>query len=356
MRRVLIDCRNLAYPGSGLCAYCEGVIAELAAHEKDFNFVFLVENAESINRLHLPFKYTIMKSYFKKSNTLLRDLDEQILIPLRLLFKKIDVFHGFDFYVPSLPTKYKKVSTIHDCAAFRDLVNGSFRTKYRCMLQRMAVKAADKIVTISHFSKKEIVEIHKISEEKVVVTYNGIKELYYEPVDDKTKEVTLNKISSLGKYVLYYGGYRKNKNVGVLIDAFRKTIGYSLILTGSKKAIDALLKEKGIKDSRFVNWGFASDEEIKCLLDNCAAFVFPSAYEGFGLPVAEALSRGARVFCNDIDVLREVGQEDVDYFSDEASLAALIQNINEEVPSKKTKRIFRYNEAVEQITNIYKTI
>lgn len=350
-KRILIDCRNLSYPGSGLCSYSEGVIAELSAFKDDFHFIFLVDDKESIKRLQLPFHYSIMISGCKKSNMLLRDIDEQFLIPFRLLFYHIDVFHGLDFYVPFLKTKYKKVVTIHDCAVFRDLVSGSFRTIYRCVLQRLSAKTSDKIIAISNFTKKEIINVHKIKEDKIVVAPNGIKEIFYKPTDDRVSEDVCKRISQLGSYILYYGGYRKNKDVDILIDAFRKVKGYSLILTGSASAIHGLLERKAIKDKRIINWGFASDEELKCLLDYCAAFVFPSSYEGFGLPVAEALSRGVKVICRDIEVLREVGGGDVVYFKDCDDLAKLIQNINNN--PNPGRRVFRYTDAIKQYIKIY---
>ncbi len=351
VKHVLIDCRNLSYPGSGLCAYCEGVLESFAEYHGDIDFTFLVENAEAVKRLHLSYNYSVMKSGCKKSNFLLRDFDEQIGIPLRLLFKHIDVFHGFDYYVPFIKTKYKKVSTIHDCAAFRDQVKGSLRSKYRNLLQRLAAKASDKIVTISKFSKKEIIEVHNVPEDKVEYAYNGIKSTFYEPVDESVEANTKKKLSSIGKYILYYGGYRKNKNVETLLDAFEETKGYSLVMTGPSSEISNILREKGINDNRIINWGYASDDEIKCLLDYCVAFVTPTTYEGFGLPVAEALSRGSRVICNDIDVLREVGGEDAVYFNSVEELSRVINNI-ESYP-KPEKRVFSYKDAVKLYYKIY---
>ena len=354
MRRkktVLLDCRNLSYPGSGLCSYCEGVLEELASYKDMFNFVFLVNDKESVDRLHLQYDYSIMKAYIKKSNMLLRDINEQLVIPFRLLFKRIDVFHGFDYYVPIISTRYKKVTTIHDCAAFRELVSGSMRTKYRQFLQLMAAKHSDKIVTISNFSKKEIMDIHCVPEKKVVYSYNGVKKVFYQPVGEETKNKTLGRLSRIGKYILYYGGYRKNKNVGMLLKAFKKTHGYSLVLVGASNDITNVLNEAEIHDNRIVNWGFASDDEIKCLLDNCVAFVTPTTYEGFGLPVAEALSRGSRVICNDIEVLREVGGDDALYFRSTEELVSIIEKI-ENTP-KPLKREFNYKNAVELYTKIY---
>lgn len=348
---MLFDCRNLSFPGSGLCAYSEGIIENLVDYVNDFDFIFLVNEIEAIDRLNLPFEYSIMKAGIKKSNLLLRDFNEQVLIPIRLIFKNIDVFHGFDYYVPYVKTSYKKVSTIHDCAAFRDQVSGSIRSKYRRFLQRMAAKASDKIVTISRFAKKEIIEVHQIPECKVEYAYNGIKNTFYEPVNESVENETKRKINAIGKYLLYYGGYRKNKNVGALLDAFEKTEGYSLILVGSSNEITNMLNERGIHNKRIINWGYACDDEIKCLLDNCISFVTPTTYEGFGLPVAEALSRGARVICNNLEVLREVGGEDAHYFNDTQELTKLMNNI-ESFP-KPNRRIYSYKEAVKLYTRIY---
>lgn len=350
-RNVLIDCRNLSYPGTGLCAYCEGVISEFARFCDQFNFIFYVEDRKVVDKLGLPFTYSVMKSGCKKSNTFLRDFDEQIILPIRLLFKTVDVFHGFDFYVPLTIARYKKVVTIHDCAAFRDFVSGSLRTRYRKFLQHLSAKVADSIVTISLFSKREIVAVHGIPETKVTVAYNGIKKTFYEPVNENVKTYTQERISAIGRYILYYGGYRKNKTVEILLEAFEKTTGYSLILVGKQEIIRQLLAERSISDNRIVIWGFASDDEIKCLLDNCVSFVFPSSYEGFGLPVAEALSRGARVICHDIDVLREVGGADAWYFNSSEELVKLI-NCIEQKP-KPSKHFYSYSKAVEQYVRIY---
>jgi len=190
--------------------------------------------------------------------------------------------------------------------------------------EKYSVKKASHIITISEFSKKEILEIYGISDGKVTVAYPGFTNFQFSSAswrinfqsnfNSKILNVK-NKYRIRGDYFLYLGTLQPKKNIEGLIRAFQYLILNTkyliqLVIAGKKgwlyEKIFELAKELKLED-RVVFTGFVEEEEKPCLIAGAKAFVFPSFYEGFGIPVLEAMSLGVPVVTSDEGSLSEVG-------------------------------------------------
>jgi glycosyltransferase involved in cell wall biosynthesis len=202
-----------------------------------------------------------------------------------------------------------QIITIHDCA-FCDCPDGftrSFASWYRCLVPRLARRAL-RILTVSAFSRQRICELFRVPEEKVVVTHNGVAESF-RPLSPAALAQAKQRLSLPGPYVLCAGSLEPRKNLKRLLAAWQRLgsvkNGLTLLLVG---ATSHVFRNAGIDlppgDVRLA--GFATDEDLRALLAGAEAFVFPSLYEGFGLPVLEAMACGTPVVCSSTTSLPEV--------------------------------------------------
>lgn len=184
-----------------------------------------------------------------------------------------------------------------------------------------AIKRAKKIITVSEFSKKEIIKYYHVSSEKIVVIPNAWQ--HYERV--KYDEKTLEK-NNLDKYSYFFamGSIEPNKNFKWIAETAKNMPNQLFAIAGSineKVFIDGL----GFKlPSNIKLLGYISDEEAKTLMRDCKAFLFPSYYEGFGIPPLEAMSAGCNnIAVSDTEVMHEIFENTVTYLDIEKSVDKL---------------------------------
>lgn len=205
-------------------------------------------------------------------------------LPLQILINKIDLFIG-----PSQALPYfclcPSIVIVHDLAyeKYPDCYPDSYKKLRRLTLQ--VVSKATKIIAVSEVTKKDLVEIYKVEPSKIIVAYEGVAPIFI-PAKTKPK-----------KYFLYVGALKRIKNVPTLIRAFnifRKTHpDYGLVLAGGDYWFDTEIK----KTTRVKMIGFVKEKDLVKLYQEATAFVSPALYEGFGLPLIEAMASGCPVIC-----------------------------------------------------------
>jgi glycosyltransferase involved in cell wall biosynthesis len=202
-----------------------------------------------------------------------------------------------------------QVVTIHDCAFFDcpDCFTPAFARWYQCLVPRLARRAA-RILTVSSFSRNRICELFRIAPEKVVVAPNGVSSHWRPAAEAEIAEVRA-RLGLKQPYVLYVGSIEPRKNLPRLLAAWQRLgaekDGVELVLVGAQGHV---FREAGFEqlpgDVRAT--GFLPDADLRSLFTGAEAFAFPSLYEGFGLPVLEAMACGAPVVCSQATALSEV--------------------------------------------------
>lgn len=226
---------------------------------------------------------------------------ERVVLPLRVKKHKIDVLfcpnaNGF-FHKSDIPT----VVLIHDMNSFSGYSSGLYGSYERTVLPIVADKAHH-LVTVSQFSKEEIVKYTGVSTSKVSVVYNGIDNKFL-------REGGGNPIELPEKYVLFVGALNPRKNIDGVIKSFRlfqqKKPEYKLVMIGPKNK--AVFQNYNIDESKSIFLpGFVSSDELKYAYSHASAFLFPSYYEGFGLPPLEAMACGTPVVASNTSSLPEI--------------------------------------------------
>ncbi len=245
----------------------------------------------------------------------------RIALPIALYSKKrnYDLIFSPTHYIPRF-SPVKRIATIFDLAFLhfpqmfnkRDLWQLKNWTKF-------SVRNADHIITISNASKKDICSLYNIPKEKVTVAYPGYDKDKFSAKGGSAfglkNEGIREKYKIEGSYIIYIGTIQPRKNLVRLIEAVARIEGLTLVIVGKTNGLgrqgwkfEEILQapqKLGIAD-RVVFTGFVPTEELPLLLSGAEAFVLPSLYEGFGIPVLEAMACGTPVVCSNTSSLPEV--------------------------------------------------
>jgi len=300
----------------GIEIFTKEIISSILKLKKKDDEFFILASEDLPQLLNFPQTTTIRIKGLKKKGH--KAFYQQFNIYFLLKKYKIDILFCPS---PAAPFFYKnKVVVIHDCAYDRFSESENLLSKIYFKLMFYGAKYfSKKIITISNFSKKELIEFYKINPEKVEVIYEATPEM--ERTNENLEQKTLAKFKIDKPYFFYIGNWRPRKNLSGLIKAFKifreKTkLDYLLVIGGRKDKRFLDLEKEIVKNKlkgKIILTDTLSREEIASLYKKSLALVFPSFYEGFGLPVLEAQSLGVPVLTSNTSSLPEVGRDSVLY-------------------------------------------
>lgn len=304
-----IEAHSIGLKQGGNERYIEGLIKGLSEIETDeFSFtVFLNRLADVPDFIKNNRKFHIERVSISPIKRLAID------ILLKSKFLGLDMLHT-QYHLPffsSIPS----VITLHDVSY---LTHPEFfpqieRLKMRFFMP-ISIRKAKKIITVSNFSKNEILNLYKNIENKVCVIYNGVSE-EFKPLDNSTVETILKKYGITRPYILTVSNLQPRKNLTGLVRAFftilnqEKNFPCSMVIVGKKLWLyDEIFSE--IRSSTFRNkiilTDYLKDNELIALYSGAEIFVYVSFYEGFGLPVLESIACGCPVIVSKNSSMAEI--------------------------------------------------
>ena len=180
-----------------------------------------------------------------------------------------------------------------------------FSLWYKILIDN-SIKKAQKIITVSNFSKCEIENYYDV--ENIQVIYNS-----YEHINRiKEDETIFERLNSIikGQYFFTLGTVQKNKNLEWILEIAKKNPDKTFVITGYKNQ-----KNIDFNIENIIYTGYLKDSELKSLMKNCRAYIMPSFYEGFGIPALEAFSLGKDVIVSDIPVMHEIFENEANYIN-----------------------------------------
>ncbi len=346
-----IDAADLCYPRiDGTRIYIWNLLQRLGAIAPDTRFEIYLKGEinPGLNFRSYP-NYHLHKAK-------LRFLWTQLRFPFMLRQTRPDVLwmplHNLPFFKPK---NIKTVVTVHDLA-FK-LFPDFFPKKDLVLLNKLtayAVKNADRIIAVSRSTANDIAEVYGVSPYKIRVIHHGYNDKTFHLPSPKEKEkipavLEKFKIPKNSRYLIYVGAIQPRKNLSVLVSAFEriKTLqsfkDWKLVLAGEEAWLFDELK-KQIKTSVWsrdiIMTGKFETKDLPYLLWGAETFVFPSLYEGFGIPILEAMASGVPVITAKNSSLVEVAGDAGLYFDARRvdELATLIKDLNHS-PEKKKEMI-----------------
>jgi len=290
MKKVLIDLSVLKHINCGL-----GQIA--------YNYArYWSENAKNLD---FEITFLLPKKYVGAFGDDVSYLTPSWIYDLSKLFlPKFDVWHSIhqmSRFRPAMLNHTKNLLTVHDINFIYEKKGRSFKRYCNKFIKRFS--RADRIVFISNFTKNDVLSHFSIQKPYEII-YNGVE--FGDPGSERKPQLPF---ADESRFLFSIGQIRQKKNFHVLLDAMKLLPQYNLILAGEKGSAYANMIEKRIADEDIRNVfliGAIHNAEKIWLYNHCEAFVFPSLFEGFGLPVIEAMSYGKPVISSDKTSLKEI--------------------------------------------------
>jgi len=275
-----------------------------------------------------------------------------------------DIFHPTYYRFPLAPPGTKTVLTVHDL--IHELFPQYFRNaKYEISSKKKAIKSADALIAVSFNTKKDLINIYNVEPGKVFVVYHGVENSPNLPPEKK-----LALIAGLPKpYILFVGSRKLYKNFDCLLDAFRlpEMKNFGLVCAGGgsfTKEEENKLSKILVPKERVLQIS-GSDSLIQELYRNAFCFVFPSFYEGFGLPILEAMNSGCPAVISNASCFSEIGGDAAIYFDPKSpeDLVRSVLNLESDFyrafkveAGLKRAKLFTWEKTAQETYRVYKAV
>jgi len=313
--RIAIDAR-MGDTRGGIGVYIREIISRLADIDKKNQYYIIVNKHGGRSFLPSADNFSIIESTISHKHYFIKDLWIQFYLPFLLEANRIDLYFNPRYILPFFRRKTKMVVTMHDMIAFLYPENWPGISGFRIRNYiKYSSQRADIILAVSNCAKKDIIRILNIPEDKIKVIYCGINQKLFKPIPDLSLQgIVKRKYGIRKKYIFTVGPLGTRKNHDRLIDAYSilpKYIreDYQLVISGEKKGTyHNLLKKVSktcLKDD-VVFTGFIPEKEMPVIISAASLFVFPSLYEGFGIPLLEAMACGIPLLVSNVSSIPEV--------------------------------------------------
>ena len=332
MRKIAFGTTNLNYGLShqgidGIGIYCQELLHQFRNSSLEIEVVPFSYGKTSINQqnIQLPsYPIHLIQSYLRLNS-----------LQLKRIFQNIDVVHSTDLLIPLMKEK-KIVATVMDVIPMShpNFTKSKIRNLKSAIWKNVA-KRVDKIITCSEFSKEQIAYYFGYPLERITVTPLGVDEDYF--VKKNTNEIVKvrEKYNIPYKFFLYLCTLQPRKNIVKLLDAHRlfsqgKSEIIPIVLAGKLGWDDGDILSSirnAQSEGRCIWVNYVSDYDKKCLLQGAVGVSFASLYEGFGLPVLEALASQTPIFASNTSSIPEVGGDCIKYI-DPVSIDSMLEGFD----------------------------
>ena len=313
--RILIDFTPIPIEKLGVGIYAVNLINHLHKIDQKNNYHILLQDDETcFDSLSCD---TIKKTFVPAKifrRFAFRFFVEQLYIPWIVRTKKIDVVHSLHYTFPLFPFKANKVVTIHDMTfiLFPEY-HEWFKRFYFSFFIRLCGQYAQKLIFVSHSTLKDYVHINRTNISKTAVIHFGRNDWSKLTFSRDEINTIKKKYRIEGDYLLFIGTIEPRKNLVALLRAYERLLllkfNYKLVIAGKKGWRDQpvfKLSEKAVFENNLIFTGYVDEKDKPLLMKGATLFIYPSLYEGFGIPVLEAMSLGVPTITSNISSLPEV--------------------------------------------------
>lgn len=371
---VAIEYTSALEQGGGIGRYTRELIGALARQDSSTPYFLFASGQTKERRLSLPGSNFEWKLTRIQAQWLARLWHRARLpVPIEYWTGPIALLHAPDFTLPPVKRGTRTLLTVHDLSFIRTPETAA--RGLRAYLEKAvphSIARADHVLADSESTKQDVIELFRTSAEKVSVLYSGVSSRFVPITDARTLQGVRARYG-LGdrSYILSVGTIQPRKNYLRLLEAFKQIDrpDLDLVIAGGRGWLENLAyrqaQESGLGDRiRFL--GFVDDSDLPALYSAAQLFVFPSLYEGFGLPVLEAMACGIPVVTSNVSSLPEIAGDaallvdpyDIEMLASAITEALEDQAVREKLVSRGTERArqFTWSRAAQQLLQHYKAL
>lgn len=359
-RRIGIDVRKIYDYGIG--RYIRNLIDEFAEIDQDSDYVLFQGDPKSVvDAPNFEIRHERSPKY---------SVREHMSLPMQMKRARLDLFHSPHYVLPVV-RPCPAVVTIHDLIHLKYPPSRA-AALYAGVMLRAATRSAQAIITVSHASKADMIELLGVPAERIHVVHNAVEPRFRACDRDVAREEVREQFGIERPYVLCVSNFLRHKNLDRLLPAFLalRNDGFEgdLVIVGGAvdqwPALGEFVRNERL-EGRVHFPGYVRDDDLPKLYAGAAVFVFPSLYEGFGLPPLEAMACGTRVVVSDTPSQREVVGE-AGVYVDSRNVSAITEGMRRalEIENPEERRLagiqraqkFCWRETAEQTLAIYREV
>ncbi|GHU63988.1 glycosyl transferase family 1 [Bacteroidia bacterium] len=337
MMNIGFDAKRAVQNNTGLGNYSRYIIEVLSEYYSENRYVLFAPREKANNRLASIFSRKNIFSVFPSGlSKFIPSLWREWGINRDIKKNDISIFHGLSNELPIgvRRTGIKTIVSIHDLIFLRypQYYNLIDRLIYRIKFKRACLKS-DKIIAVSECTKRDIISFFNVPEEKIKVVYQGCHKQFKTPVSEEKRRKVLEKHKLPSRYLLYVGSIETRKNLLLAVQALTRlpddihlvAIGKS---TPYQSKINTFARKANLTSRIHIKNDFPF-EDLPSVYQSASLFIYPSFFEGFGIPIIEALSSGVPVIAAKGSCLEEAGGHDSVYVNptDPQALSEKIQEV-----------------------------
>ena len=322
--RIAINTLSLSNTKAGMGNYIYHLVDNLAVIDKNNTYLIFISEANkgffNANQENLIF----IKVGRFMANKFIRFLWEQFVLPVHIFRYEIDVLHSPGFVIPFFAS-CRRILTIADTTFITHAHSHTFfKQIYFGLLMPLSIKRADSVISISKNTKSDILSIVNVEPNKIIPIYLAADDIFKKSSKERARSVLRRKYSHKGNgalseslrrpFLLFVGVIEPRKNIEGILHAFyelKDTLlkRHRLVIVGKKGwkcgSIFSLIESLGLRD-RVIFTGYVPDEDLVNFYNAADILLYPSFYEGFGIPIVEAMSCGCPVITSDVSSMPEL--------------------------------------------------
>ena len=368
MKRLGIDARKLADYGIG--TYLQGLLGGLAARDLEGEVVVMVAPEGRGLLPALPPSWRVVKVEAPGYS-----LKEQLLVPLAAVRAGVGVLHVPHYVIPLLYPG-RLVVTVHDIihVLFPEFLPSRLGLTYARVMIRRAVRRARWVIAASQTTAGDLKRFFGASADRLKVIPNGVLEVFTAPADAAAEGARRARLGVERDYILHVGNHKPHKNAEGVLKAYqmlahekRGEVPPMLFVGGFEPDGELANRARAMGLGSLVRClGYVAHDELAALYRGARCFVYPTLYEGFGLPVLEAMASGTPVLGGDVAAVREVAGDAILRVNprDTVALAAAMRRLVEEEElcaqlaekGRKRAQAYRWDVAAAATAALYEAV
>ncbi len=373
-----IDIRSLQerWPG-GITSYTRELLTALVPYIADDSVLLFSSGWGAHLRQQTPFArlQNVRDVHLRVPNKLFNSSIAFFHRPtLDALLGKLDLFFAPNFPFVNVSDRCRLVVTVHDLSFvhFSHLLSPRMKLWYRCTRPQKVFERADKLIAISHATKRDLMETYGFPDTKIDVVYSGAPAEPFAKMPEKQAKSMCASLGIARPFFLILGALEPRKNLSTVVEAYRRLPkrireSFDLVIAGASVwQQDGLLSTSLVSLEGIHKVGYVSPEQKIALFRAASCFIFPSLYEGFGFPLLEAMSAGTPIIASNVSSIPEITEDaailcdpnDVDAFVSAVTQLVESESLRASLVEKGAKRVmdFSWSQAAEKTHNIFASL